>query len=200
MLKESKEAIMSNAVAATATSAREWKGKRQTSAGPLDLPSGNTALVKQLDPTVFLDAEMVPNPLLNIIRKAINDQKGLPPQALKKISEDSEMLASTMLLFDRVLCRVVEQPVIQMPPPCVVCNEYANTSMHTDAKVDGYHAYREGERDEDILYADQVEMDDKVFIFQWCLGGTRDLEKFREQQEANVGSLSGRKDVQRTPK
>jgi hypothetical protein len=189
-----------------ATSAKQWKGKRQTSAGPLDLPSGNTALVMPLDPTAFLSADLLPNPLMAIVRKAINTQKGLPPKAMKQIADDPEMLTSALEMFDRVLVRVVVEPEIQMPPPCAViigegmeakvCGEYANTDVHKDPTKSGQHAYREDERDEEVLYADQVDMADKMFIFQWCLGGTRDLEKFRREQGATVGSLSVGEDVE----
>lgn len=178
-----------------ATTKAAWKGRRSATAGPLDLPSGNTALVKPLDPAAFLTSGWIPNPLMDIIRKAITAKKGLPPKAMAQIADDNVMLGSTLLLFDRVLTNVVVEPEIIMPPPCDVeidgreCGEYATEPVHQNPTESGHHAYSEGARDEDAFYADEVDMGDKVFIFQWCLGGTRDLEKFRREQEATVGSL-----------
>jgi hypothetical protein len=49
----------------------------------------------------------------------------------------------------------------------------------------------EGEKkDPDALYVDDVDFSDRMFIFGVAVGGTSDLEKFRDQQATVVGSLS----------
>lgn len=183
------------------TSAKQWKGRRPKVGTDLELPSGNVALVKPLDPTDFLTSGMIPDPLSAIIHKAINSTKGLPPSALEKISNSREDLAATLEMFDRVLTHVVIKPVVEMPPACDVavngepCEEYANAEVHKDTHKSGRHRYHEGPRDEETLYADEVDFQDKMFIFQWVLGGTRDLEQFRKEQAASVDAVSDVKDV-----
>lgn len=178
------------------TSAREWKGKVQVEGQDLPLPSGNVALVRQLEPTAFLNSGMIPDPLTSLIRKAIHTKQGLNPKDLEKIADDPKQLSAALELFDRVLSYCVVEPHVEMPPTCDVdvngepCGQYANTDIHQKPASSGHHAYHEGPRDPDVLYADQVVMDDKVFIFQWVLGGTHDLAKFRAELTRGVESVS----------
>lgn len=178
-----------------ATPAGQWQSKISAEGKALLLPSGNTALVRAISPQAFLASGIIPNPLMTIIRKAINEAEGLPPKKLEQMMHDDKMLVSSLELFDRMLCYVLIEPAAKMPPPCRVCGEYANTPQH-DMDNAEYHRYNEAARDPDILYADIVDMDDKVFIAQWCLGGTADLEQFRQESEASVAGLSGRQDLQ----
>lgn len=180
------------------TPAASWAGGVKIEGQAVPLPSGNVALVKQISPQAFLSSGMIPNPLLSIIRKSIQDKQGMNPASMKKITEDNELLVSTLELFDRVLCHIMVEPVVEMPPPCKVCGKYANKSQH-DPGVRDSHTYTEDARDPNILYADIVQMDDKVFLFQWALGGTADLESFREEQRQVVGDVPDSEDVQLPP-
>lgn len=183
----------------TPTAPSAWKGKIRAEGVDLLLPSENVARVKQISPVDFLEGGMIPDPLSKIIREAISTKQGMPPSKMKKIAEDPKMLPSALLLFDRMLCHAVIEPEIQMPPACDVktrgtgvCGEYANHEVHKGPEA---HRYHEGPRDESVLYADQVDMDDKTFIFNWCLGGVTKLDKFREEHAATMESLSDSEDV-----
>jgi hypothetical protein len=171
------------------TPADQWQGAIQVEGTDLPLPSGNVARVRQIAPAAFLASGMIPNPLLSIIRKSIQEKSGMSPKAMKAITEDNSLLVSALELFDRVLAHVMVQPQVKMPPPCRVCGEYANKPQH-DSGVKGYHQYNEGDREAGVLYADVVQMEDKMFIFQWCVGGTKDLESFRAEFQGRVGDLS----------
>jgi hypothetical protein len=179
------------------TPASAWKGKLEIEGTDLELPSGNVARVKQITPQAFLASGMIPDPLSQIIRQGINSKQGLPPAAMSKMTEDPDQIVSALELFDRVLAHVVIEPAVDMPPTCTECGEYANGPVHK-GKPD--HRYSEGPRDPDVLYADTVDMDDKVFVFGWCLGGTRDLERFREELQGNMESISNGKNIQRKTK
>lgn len=188
------------------TPAREWKKKSNLDGRDLPLPSGNVALVKPIAPTAFMTNGMIPDPLTALIRKAINEKKGLPPSAMQKMAEDPVQLSAALEMFDRVLVAAVILPEISMPPACdievegEVCGDYANTDVHKTPHKSGHHQYHEGQRDPDVLYADEVEFQDKVFIFQWCLGGTSDLERFRSEQAKRMESVSDGSNVQRPTK
>lgn len=177
-----------------ATPASQWKGKINTDGSDVELPSGNVALVRQLSPTAFLESGMLPDPLSAVVHKAIHDGKGLNPKQLQRVMADPKQVTAALELFDRVLAYVVIEPDISMPPTCTECGEYANKPQHS-GQADG-HRYREGEREEGVLYADQVVMDDKVYIFNWCLGNTIALKEFREQQEGTMESLQNGQDLQ----
>lgn len=190
----------------TPTAASEWKGAEAFAGQDLPLPSGNVARVKRMSPTDFLKDGSIPDPLTDIVRKAIHTKKGLNPKDLEAISDDPKQLASALEMLDRTVTRVVVQPVVQMPPACDqpvedgICGLYANEPVHETPMRSGHHAYHEGVRDASILYADVVDLNDKMFIFQWALGGTADLAQFREELQAGVGSLQDSQDVQRAPK
>lgn len=181
------------------TKASEWQGRKQLSGQDLLLPSGNTALVRQMSPTAFLDAGFMPDPLSNIVRTAINTKQGLPPKVVNDLANDPKKLGAAMLTFDRVLTFVVMEPTILMPPTCdvvideesgKVCGTYINDKVHQWGEdPNNFHTYHEGPRDPETLYADEVDLQDKIFVFQWALGGTHDLEKFREQQRISMESL-----------
>lgn len=42
----------------------------------------------------------------------------------------------------------------------------------------------DSERDGECLYTDDIEMDDKVFLFQYCTGGSTDLSQFRSPADS----------------
>lgn len=176
-----------------ATPASQWKNKIQVQGMDLPLPSGNTALVRQISPEAFITSGLIPDPLSKIITEAINSKKGLPPKKMQEMVSDPKQLSSAFELFDRVLCYVVIEPKVEMPPPCKQCGKYANADEHRGPDS---HAYIEGERNPDVLYADMVDMEDKMFVFQGCLGGTKDLERFRRELTANLAGLSDGQDVQ----
>jgi len=187
--------------AATPTSAQEWKGKRRHKGQALPLPRGNTALVRQLSPTAFLESGFMPDPLTAIVREAIQSKKGLPPSAMRKMTEDPKQISEALVAFDRVLVFCVLEPSIAMPPVCIKedCGEPYQHMSHLDVNNESYHVFID-DRDDEMLYADEVDMDDKQFIFQWALGGTSDLQQFRQEREQRVESLATGKPVRSATK
>jgi len=143
------------------TSAAQWK---KASAGvPLEVPSGNTALVRNPGMQVFLRKGLVPNSLMPLVRKGMTGKE--PEIKLDDINEDQ--LEAMLDLFDAITCYCVIEPKV-LPVPA------------------------EGEeRDPEALYVDEVDFEDKQFIFQWAVGGTRDLEQFRKEQSNAVERLRG---------
>lgn len=193
-----------------ATPVSQWKGKIEVEGIELPLPSGNTILARQMSPVAFMASGFMPDPLTNIVREAINTKQGLKPKALDDMSKDPKKLGAALETFDRVLTYVVIEPTISMPPGCCVsiagveCGELISAPVHQNSSESGKHAFQPGARKDDVLYADQVDMDDKIFVFQWALGGTSDLVRFREEQSSALESAPDGEDVRpaakRTPR
>ena len=141
------------------TPATQWKKSGQGVA--LDVPSGNTALVRNVGMQVFLTRGLVPNSLMPLVRKAMSGKE----LDLKVDDITEDQLTDMLALFDAVTVYCVVEPAV-LPVP-----------------ADGE------ERDSTALYVDEVDFDDKQFIFQWVVGGTKDLEKFRAEQAASVESV-----------
>lgn len=180
------------------TSAKQWKGKRLSGNMELTLPSGNTCLVQRLQPEAFLTSGMIPDALSGIVNQAIRSKKGLPPDAQKQIMADPKKLRQSLQMTDEIVCYVVVEPKLEMPPRCAFemsgsreCGEYMDTddNRHSNDQHPDWHAFMEGDRDEDTLYADEVSLEDKQFIFQFAMGGTADVERFRQELRSNVAGL-----------
>lgn len=173
------------------TPASQWKKKNKTGHHELDLPSGNTCLVRAIKPEAFLENGMIPSPLMAIVQQSINSKKGLPPSKVNEIANDPVKLASAMEMFDRVLVYAVIEPAVELPPVCEDCGELetGGKGIHVDRKHEKYHRFNEPERDEEILYADEVDLEDKQFIFQFCVGGTADVASFRKELKSTVDAV-----------
>ena len=156
-----------------ATSAKAWKkNKAPTGPAPLELPSGNTALVRRPGMESFLREGLIPNALVEPIMATVNAND---PQAQAqsmdemstKLLSDPDALAQMLDLVDNVTVSCVVEPVITPKP------------------IDPAE-----ERDEELLYVDEVDSDDKMFIFSYVTGGTSDLARFREGVAGNVAALA----------
>lgn len=150
-----------------ATSVADWKGGGFDPF--LDLPSGKTIKVRPA--TGFkplIKAGIIPNSLMSIVMSALN--KGEEPD-LSAFSKDLSKINEMLELMDAITIFTVVEPEIK---------------SITDV---------EGDRDPDSLYVDEVAEEDKMFIFQWVTGGTRDLEQFRKEAGSTLDVVQRSKDV-----
>jgi hypothetical protein len=84
---------------------------------------------------------------------------------MASLMQDPEALNDIMHTVDRVVCHVVIKPAIAMTP-----NDVTN-------------------RKQGIIYADMVDMVDKLHIFDFVVGGSRDAATFRDRLDEAVGSV-----------
>lgn len=162
------------------SSAKDWK-KSSSGLGlihEVSVPSGNVARLRRPGMDTFIKLGMIPNSMMSIIQRNITKaQRGQEPDEasvaaeLAKLIEDPEKIADILGLADKVLCYCAVEPKVSMPPD------------------------DPDERDNDVLYADEVDMDDKMFIFSWAVGGAEDLASFRSGQAAGVGAVPPGADV-----
>jgi hypothetical protein len=196
-----KKATAATPIAATPASA--WAGAAEVVEGRLvPLPSGNVARLRAVAPTTFLEGGFLPDPLTQIVRQAINKKSGLKPSEVKDMVDDPEQLVATMQTFDRVLNYTMIEPECRPRPECVAqilgedgeteveCGMPWHDDIHQVPGTPQRHICKSGVREPGVLYVDMVAMEDKLFIFQWALGGTSDLEQFRKELGANVDALA----------
>ena len=153
------------------------------------LPSGNVALVRRPGLVELLGAGVFPDELLSFVQKSMDNAKlrlqgktpedgtTTPKEEIEMLSKDPESIAKMYKVFDMTCAySVVEPPV-------------------------AYHMTREdklileSERDPDVVYTDRILDADKIFIFNFVVGGTSDLSRFRDEQSAVVANLSDGQDV-----
>lgn len=135
----------------------------------LDLPSGNQCLVVRpgvqgLIKAGILDSLDTLTSIVQVDHLDANDPKSMA-RAVHKAAEAPEKLLEGMAIVDKTIVHVVKEPSV---------------GFHTELKA--------GEVAPDVFVED-VDLDDKMFIFQFVVGGTRDLEAFRATREAVLGGL-----------
>lgn len=186
------------------TSAADWRRGRQPVFVPL--PSGNIckAINKGMD--AFLKAGKIPNALMPIISQALASGEGRPRSA-KQIGQDAmedvAMLEAAIDLSNVITCECVVDPVIR-PVPMRLKKELEKPRM---AKADrealmlvpeNREEIPVGERDfddgEEFLWVDETDLNDRFFIMNWVMGGTQDVDQFRQELADVVDDLSAGED------
>lgn len=174
------------------TPASEWVSHTTGDDVDIQLPSGNVARVRRVGPEAFMTQGIMPDSISPIVEKAIRSKKGLKPQAQAELAKDPKQLGAMMEMLDRTLCYAVLQPKVEMPPACVECDQLDNTAteVHHDESLEDYHEFQPAPREPGVLYADRVDLDDKMFVLNFVVGGTGDLQRFRREQREAVGSVA----------
>lgn len=157
------------------TSVSSWK---KTAEVPiLELPSGNFIRVKKVGLQALMSTGMLPNSLMSFAQKAVDKGKGQAAQGptedeLMSLMGNPEKVAEIGKFMDSLLCHVATEPEVNPIP---------------DEGV---------ERDPGLLYVDEVDEEDKMFIFQVVTGGTTDIEAFRIETGSTMAAIRGREDVE----
>lgn len=155
--------------------------------GIMQLPSGLT--VKTRNPgglQAFMAGGEIPNNLMPIVQEAL--EKGKQMDMSSKFIHDGKIDAglyeSMETMMNNMVVKVVVEPKIH--PILTEADVKEWNQKHPDNQVTDPEELRSDEK----LYADEIPLDDKMFLFQWVSGGTRDLEKFRQQLEEGVASVA----------
>lgn len=170
-MAEKKKALKSGNPAkraeAKASSASDFKKNR---GGVITLPSGLAVKANRAGGLrAFVEVGTIPNSLMGIIDDAVKG--GKKPDMSTVITEegiDAQMLEDMIALTDAVTCKVVVEPKVYPVPE------------------------NESDRDDERLYVDEIEDEDKMFIFQWVTGGTTSVERFRQESASTLDDLAGR--------
>lgn len=193
---------------ATPTSAKQWK--QGTRGEEVSLPSGNVALLKRPGIEKLFAAGVLPDELTKGALELINqaERGGRPADRKRKggqveLDLDAKMLERFMQsenavgdIFD-AFDRVTEMCVIE--PKCVyhrrrVVNATGQQVVDQHGRA-VWEDIPEDERDEDILYTDEVDSADKMFIFNFVVGGSRDIERFRDEFGDALATVQPGEDV-----
>lgn len=174
--------------------------KRRQDAVVISLPSGEKCLARRVGMKVFLKVGVVPDYLATTVQKLIAAKQGGPPsKVFNEMAKDTQAVLKTEELMDRALCMTVVQPRVVMPPGCAykdssgkVCGKwlaYNDADVHNHESDFFDHDYVLEERSDEVLYADEVDMEDKLFLFNWSVGGGADLDTFRKQWAESMAAL-----------
>lgn len=155
-----------------ATPVSEWK--RAAVTDPIELPSGKKLRVRRSSFRQFMAAGIIPNSLMGVVQKSM--AKGKADVAIDEMTGDPAKLLEMMSMIDNVVAYVALDPKVYLVPK----------------DEDGHEIDLEDREDQDVLYVDEIDEEDKQYIFQWSTGGVSDLEQFRRESADDVATLSRR--------
>jgi len=138
----------------------------------LELPSGELIKVKRLGVEGLIKTGVLHNvdSLTALVdEKHLKRVKGkktdeIDPMSLMKDEKNLEQLFHTV---DRVTSAVVVEPEVRMTP-----NDVTNRQAG------------------DHVYCDEIPLEDRLYILNFVVGGTRDIEQFRRETQSVVGSVA----------
>lgn len=144
--------------------ANKWKNKNTE----LECPSGQWCLVRR--PGI---QGLIKNGVLHSIdqltalvqTETIPKAEGRPQVSAEALMADPKKIESALEMMDKIVMFTVIEPKLHPVP--------ANDE----------------DRDDDLVYIDDVELDDKSFIMNFAVGGSADLQRFREESALSLGSV-----------
>lgn len=172
-----------------ATTARAWRASKARD--PIELPSGNLAYIKRPGMEKFLSAGYIPDSLAAEIRKQINTKSGAKPV----VAEEADMGDVEDMLFamDRCVAHCVVSPETRWHRRLVyVLGPDGEPTTEVLLDKEGREVTEEipeEDRDEDFLYTDDMDQEDKNFVFQYAVGGSPDLARFRAATSLAVAAV-----------
>jgi hypothetical protein len=152
--------------------ATKWGGETTVD---LEVPSGQVCLARRPGLNGLLKAGVLHDidPLLPLVDEHVARVEGQQADAEEKMNrkildifKDEKKFATIQHMLDRMLCYVVIKPQI----------------LHTPDDIT--------QRQPDKIYADMIDLEDKLFILDWSLGGAEDVAQFREKFQAALGNLA----------
>lgn len=142
-------------------------------------PSGQRALVRRPGVQGLIIAgalEEVDSLSAIVDQKHIKRVKGEEQVDSESLMNDPEQIAKVIGVADRIVQYIVVKPALALAPA------------------------DDADRKPDVLYVDAVDLDDRLFLMNYAVGGTRSAEQFRDERSAVVGSMGDGVEVQLPPK
>lgn len=144
-----------------------------------ELPSGLFVKLRRVELQTMIMQGAVPNPLMEIVGEALEKGQKADIASMVGVEEgkiDLDMVNDMYEMVNAVVVACfVEPEVLPLPED-------------------------EDDRDDELLYVDEIDDTDKMFIFQWASGGTSDLVQFRKEADADMAALAEIQGTGATPK
>lgn len=167
-------------------------GKNAKRGQDLTLPSGATCLARMPGPQTLIAAGVLDSldSLTALVGKKINELSGEEQaKAVRDLAARSEDINRALNLIDQVTEYVVIEPKVLRP----VVRDARGVPVKPHGKE---IPLPEAERDPEQVYTDMIEMEDKTFLLNYAVGGSADLNAFRQGTADLMGSVEDGEGVQ----
>lgn len=165
----------------------------------VELPSGITMRLKRPGMARFLEAGFLPDSLASMVKREIAAAKGGRRTSSEKDLMESlkeEDILEMVSVMDRIVVECIAEPEVRWHQRVCLTEDPTPQPKLDAAGREVLEEIPEGERDESVLYTDEVDQEDKNFIFQYAVGGSPDLARFRASTNAFVAAVSTGGDVE----
>jgi hypothetical protein len=122
---------------------------------------------------VFMSEGVIPNGLMPIIQEAMKAGEAPDPEVIAPMMEDPAKLQEILDLADSVAMYCFIEPKLHPLP-------YDPEDLDEQG-APKFIPPGDDRRNDNLLYIDEVDLNDKLFIFQFAVGGTARLEQFRQE-------------------
>lgn len=151
--------------------------RRASSTGEnVELPSGNTVTIRIPGMQSLMTQGVIPDSLMGLAQSAVDRGKNAAPvdSQVNAATTNPQQMRDALLAFDKIAAVTIIAPTTKLH--LVATNEIDTaTGERVMAQMS------DDDRESDVLYTDEIEMEDKMFLFNVVVGGTRDLEAFRKE-------------------
>jgi len=133
----------------------------------LTVPSGQLCKVRRPGPTALINEGVLHSmdQLTAIVDAYVTEVEGKPKVNVDSLMKQPSKIIEMIHIVDKVVCATVIEPKVHMTP---------NDSTS---------------RQNGVIYTDMIDIEDRFFIFQFVMGGSNDLKRFREESEELVGDV-----------
>lgn len=118
--------------------------------------------------------------------KHIKRVKGEKQVNVASLMTDMDALLKVMDTVDQIMEYVVVQPKLVRAVKTIPVLDPDGEETDKTEEV----PLNEDERIEGVIYTDYVSVEDRMFIFQYAVGGSKDLEQFRKRFRESTGGLA----------
>ena len=159
------------------TAAAQWK--KPSGGVAVELPSGNVCLAQAVPMQKMLGMDIIPNELMGVVSRALeqgeSDIDGSELLgALKGDGDTMDAVKKAQRMVDQAVLRIVVEPKVLDNLVKVEDNGGVGWRPLDETELAENRA-RFGE----VLYIDDVDELDKMYLFQWAVGGSPDIANFR---------------------
>jgi len=109
---------------------------------------------------------------------------------IASLAVDQDQLMELLDVCDKVVEAVVVQPSVLRP---IIRDQTGKPVLDPEGKE---QILPPGMRDPEQVYTDYVDAQDRMFIFNYAVGGSRDLESFRDEIDKLAGSVGAGENVE----
>jgi 5,10-methylenetetrahydrofolate reductase len=150
------------------SSPQDFKKKRKIGE-LLELPSGLVVKVRSVDLVSLVVSGKIPNSLLQTVQDHLSPLEGDKPgvedgtELAKNMSPED--LAEVFSVMDSLVVAMAMEPQIHPEPE------------------------NEDDRDETLLYVDEIDGEDKLFMFNWTQQGVKEMTRFPGGPQAGMAAM-----------